>query len=138
MRRAFLLANLAASLVLFAVVAHAEPNWTLIEKTLIAEAASEGEAGMYAVGCVMRNRGWNLNGFSGSRRQYLEHFVRRQPAKLQAAARRCVGRLRAGVRDVTLGATHFENVASFGIPRWARGRKPLTVIGRHTFWRIEE
>ena len=138
MKHAFFLANLLASLVVFAAIAHAEPDWTLVEKTLLAEAASEGEAGMFAVGCVMRNRGYNLNGFAGSRRQDLDDFVRHQPPRVQAAARRCVQRLRAGVRDVTLGATHYENTGAFGVPNWARGRKPLTRIGRHTFWRIEE
>lgn len=136
MSRAFFLANLLASLVVFATIAHAEPDWTLVEKTLLAEAASEGEAGMYAVGCVMRNRGYNLDGFVGSRRKDLDDFVRHQPASVQSAARRCVERLKSGQRDTTLGATHYENTRAFGTPRWARGRKSLTVIGRHTFWRL--
>ena len=115
----------------------ATPDWSLIEQTIIGEAASEGYSGMYAVACVMRNRRWILNGFSASRRIDLSRFVASQPPAVRACAERALRAVRAGGRDATHGATHYENVRAFGTPRWAVGLQALAQIGRHTFYRIE-
>ena len=112
------------------------PGISLIEKVLIAEGASEGFDGLYAIACVMRNRRWNLNGFSGARRRNLDDFVRRQPLQVRNDAQRIVHKVRRGTTDTTLGATHYENVEAFGVPWWAEGQDPVFKIGRHTFWKL--
>jgi N-acetylmuramoyl-L-alanine amidase len=38
--------------------------------------------------------------------------------------------------DLTAGADHFENVDR--TPFWARGRKPVAVVGRHKFFRLNK
>lgn len=109
----------------------------LVYRTLIAEAANQGQEGMYAVGCVMRNRAWNLKGFSGARRKDLEGFVQRQPRSVRADAERVVESLLGGQHDVTLGATHYENIGAFGKPWWVdAGECVQTVqIGSHAFFK---
>ena len=111
-----------------------EPDWARIEQVLMAEAASEGELGMTWVACVMRERGGDLDAFSGHRRRDLEGFARRQPRHTVLAAHAAVQSARRGF-DCG-GASHFENVGAFGVPAWARGLTPVATVGRHTFWRI--
>lgn len=118
-----------------AFAATREPDWALIEKTLVAEAASEGYDGMLAVAEVMRARDWSLKPFCASRRKDLAAFVARQPKSCRDAAHRALEAARAGSRTVN-GATHYENVEAFGTPDWARGKEPVAKVGRHTFWRI--
>ena len=106
---------------------------TQIEAVLLAEAASEGLEGMTWVACTMRERRWTLDGYAGSRRRDLAAFVRRQPrhARLAAAAAR---RAAAAGFDCG-GATHFENVATFGDPPWAADMSVVATVGRHRFYR---
>lgn len=35
----------------------------------------------------------------------------------------------------TGGATHFENVVAFGVPRWARYMKKTAIVGKHHFYK---
>lgn len=125
-------------LALVSIVVHVDKvDWELVEKTLVAEAASEGEEGIYAVGCVMRRRNWNLKGFSASKRRDLEAFYQRQPEVVRRIAHQVLAELRMGGRDTTLGSTHYENVDAFGTPSWSKGMAKTVKIGRHTFWRRE-
>lgn len=116
-------------------VSASDINWPHVEATLIAEAASEGEAGMLAVAEVMRARQWNLRPFCASRRKDLSAFVARQPVATRQAAKRAIAAARAGSQTVR-GATHYENVAAFGVPSWAKGKTPVATVGRHTFWKL--
>lgn len=112
------------------------PDWQRVEQVLVAEAASEGFDGMLAVAEVMRARGWALQPFSASRRKDLEAFVARQPQRVRAEAHRAVALARQGSRTVQ-GAYYYENVAAFGVPRWAQGKRVVATVGRHTFWAKE-
>lgn len=128
---------LLAMLLLWACPAQAsEPDWHLVEQTLVAEAANQGYEGMLAVGCVMRNRGWNMRPFAASRRPDLAGWVDKQPKRVREQARAILSQLRAGSADVTNGATHYENVEAFGLPYWAKGKQPVAKVGDHTFWRL--
>lgn len=115
-----------------------EPDANKIAEVIAAEAANQGYDGMYAVACVMRNRGWDLSGFSGAKRQNLTAFYKAQPVQVQKDALRIAYRLIDGAPDTTLGATHFENVNQFGLPYWADGMQQAVVIGAHTFFREAE
>ena len=132
MSRAFFLANLLASLVVFAAIAHAEP--TMIEQVIVGEAANQGYDGLYAVGCVLRNRRWRINGFSASKRKDLYAFYLRQPAQVKRWATEIVARLHHDGVDTTDGASHFENVRAFGLPKWARSMRITARIGDQVFF----
>jgi len=117
----------------------------IVYKTLIAEAVSEGETGMRAVACVIRNRSAINNlrvedviakGFYGSKRKDLDEFVNNQGARYTKLARRIVKEIFIeDYPDVTNGATHFENIKAFGVPYWAKDMKQVAKIGSHTFWK---
>jgi spore germination cell wall hydrolase CwlJ-like protein len=54
--------------------------------------------------------------------------------ELILCARACIEAL-AGGGDPTGGATHYHATSMPAPPRWARGRVPDLVIGRHAFFR---
>jgi len=105
-------------------------------KVLMAEAVSEGYEGMYAVACVIRNRGGRLNGFCGANREDLDGFCIKQ-GKQYISIAKTVERhvfIEDGW-DVTFGASHFENIEKFGEPCWTKGMISTAKIGNHTFYK---
>ena len=41
----------------------------------------------------------------------------------------------AELPGLAAGADHFEDIRA-PVPSWARGRRPVAVVGRHRFWRL--
>jgi len=107
-------------------------------KGLIAEATGEGYQGMYAVACCVRNRlnkGMNT-GLCGLKRKNLDVFVQREGRKQELIAKEIVRRVFVeNSPDFTNGATHYEAVERYGIPRWAKGMIKTAKIGEHTFFK---
>lgn len=131
----------------------------VLARTLWGEARGEGTNGMEAVACVVLNRvaiaekkegfWWGNNIIQVCQKPYqFSCWNRADPnfRKLQAVdskdihfatASRIARRAAAGVlADITKGATHYH--AKETSPYWARGEKPVAVIGRHAFYRLEE
>ena len=105
-------------------------------KVIMAEAVSEGYDGMYGVACVIRNRGGDLRGFAGTHRKDLDAFCDRQGKRYIEMAKRIETIVfKNNGRDITNGATHFENIQKFGIPYWAKKMDRVAVIGSHTFYK---
>lgn len=112
--------------------------------TIAGEAGGEGYRGMYAVACVIQNRAIRTHkdpkevvmaGFYGrtskmARRSYIAH---------QAAILKLVNLLEKGLlKDITGGATHFDNVELFGYPKWTKRMTKTCKIGHHTFFKEEK
>ena len=107
------------------------PIW----QVLMAEAVSEGYEGMYAVACVIRNRG-GIDGFVGAKRKDLRAFCERQGSHWRDVAKRIEYEVfEKDGRDATSGARYYENVETFGEPYWARTKEETCKIGNHTFWK---
>jgi len=107
------------------------PIW----KVLLAEAANQSYEGMYAVACVIRNRG-GIDGFYGAKRKDLNEFCNRQGERLISLAKTIERRVfEEGAADITSGSTHFENIERFGTPYWAKTMEKTVKIKNHTFWR---
>ena len=116
-----------------------EIDWNFIEKVLVAEAANQGYDGMEAVAWVMYNRNFNMEGFSGGKRTDLTDFYDRQPKRVKDCARKIIRQLgRSGIDssmvDSTGGAYYYENIRSYGKPKWYKEEKVTLVIGDHVFW----
>ena len=110
------------------------PIW----KVLLAEGASEGAKGMYAIGCVIRNRGGSLKGFAGAKRKDLDAFITKQGPELARLAQNIEKEIFIdNATDITGGATLFENIEAFGFPKsWDKSKVSESAkIGRHTFYR---
>ena len=107
------------------------PVW----KILMAEAVSEGYEGMYAVACVIRNRGGDLSGFLGAKRKDLDDFCKRQGQyyiNLAQEIERCV--FEENSPSNIGNATHFEAIEIYGEPWWAKDMIVTCKIGEHTFY----
>jgi hypothetical protein len=105
---------------------------------LIAEDVAGGYQGMYAVACCVRNR---LNagmdhGLVAMKRKDLNHFCRKQGNDYQQMAKGIINKVfsQSGP-DITRGATHYEAVERYGLPKWAKGMVSTAKVGEHTFFR---
>lgn len=118
-------------------------------KGLIAEDIKGGYEGMYAVACCVRNR---LNnglsvGLVALKRKDLDAFVKREVdygvhkynTNYELVAKDIVNKVfEENGKDITKGATHYENVECFGVPYWARTMFRTIKIGHHTFYKEKE
>ena len=120
----------------------------LIAAVLMAEAEGEGVAGMTAVGEVIANRARirrmppgrvvrEPHQFSPLNRVKPATLISRYEKRpLYAEALRIaetVTQTPERLPGLTAGADHFEHVQA-PLPRWARGRKPVAVVGNLRFW----
>ncbi|RKY32659.1 MAG: hypothetical protein DRP74_02145 [Candidatus Omnitrophota bacterium] len=107
-------------------------------KGIIAEAVSEGYIGMYAVACCYKNRieqGLPL-GCVALKRKDLNNFVKNQGVKYEIMAKNILDKVfYQNGYDVTLGATHYENIERYGYPYWAKEMLVTVKIGQHTFYK---
>lgn len=129
----------------------------VLARTIWGEARGEGTSGMSAVACVVLNRvkiAQEKGGFWWGddiirvcqKPQQFSCWNRADPnfRKLQAVDERdlyfatgvrIARRAIAGVlHDITKGATHYH--ADTIVPYWAKGERPVAVIGHHIFYKI--
>ena len=107
-------------------------------KGLIGEAVGEGYDGMYAVACVYRNRlEKNMKlGCNALKRKDLNEFIERQGEKYEIMAKNIIRKVfEENSKDITYGATHYENIEDFGIPWWAPDMDIVCKIDKHTFYK---
>jgi len=126
------------SILFFSVKAHAQtPLPANLWKGLIAEDVAGGYQGMYAVACCVRNR---LNagmdhGLVAMKRPDLNKFVKREGKTYELMARDILRKVfLENAPDVTRGATHYEAVERYGLPKWAKGMVRTAKVGEHTFF----
>lgn len=116
---------------------------TVIASVLIAEAGGESHRdAMAAVAAVIQRRATTQRMTPIRVVTMPKHFAwlpsqldkhrrhPRWPQATQLAQRVVQGRLD---KDPTNGATHFSSGPT---PWWARGQKPVAVIGNHKYWRL--
>lgn len=94
--------------------------------TILGEAEGEPYQGKVAIGEVIRRRG-SLKPFSGRLR------CMKRPCKGFSDASRAWRD--SEHTNESKGATHFENIETFGKPKWAYRMQPIKKIGRHTFFK---
>ena len=126
-------------LMLLVSVASAAPAYPdNLWQGLIGEATSEGYEGLYAVACVVRNRlekGMDT-GLVALKRPDLVTFCAKEGHSREVMAKRVVREVfELGGPDTVKGALYFENVGAFGTPKWAKGKKAVARIGKHTFYK---
>ena len=126
----FLISIIVVILSLCALKACASPplNETNAIQTIVGEASNQGYQGMLGVANVIRHRN-SLKGFYGFEAMKNRH----EPDYVWVMARRAW--IESETHDVTLGATHFENIHSFGEPRWAKGMIKTVTIKDHQFYK---
>lgn len=116
-----------------------------VASTIAGEAGGEGYKGMYAVACVIQNRSrlYNMSlekvvskQFYGKDTPYAKKIFNLKKEEILGI----VKLLESGqLKDITGGATHFENVERFGMPKYISKNpkrwKVTCKIGHHTFFK---
>ena len=97
-------------------------------RIIVGEAGGQGLKGMICVGEVLRNRG-STKGFYGATRLNLS----KQPASAWKTAAKAWELSKH--TNYTKGANHFENVRSFGVPRWAKDCIKTYEYRGHVFYK---
>ena len=120
----------------------------LVAAVLMAEARGEGIVGMTAVGEVIANRARKRQLPPGlvvqeayqfsplNRTKPRELILRYEKEPLYREALRIANTVihtPAELPGLAAGADHFEHIRA-PVPRWARGQKPVAVVGGHRFW----
>ena len=141
---------LALPVIFCSVYAHNNSTLTretkIIAITILAEARGEGEAGMYAVDAVIAQRAferkrtpsavclkkWQFSCWNGKTLKNLEHLLKVPQAKYALALAKNIKLLS---RDFVGFANHYHN-NKIKLPYWAKGEKPVKVIGNHIFYKL--
>ena len=142
---------LALPVIFCSVYAHNNSTLTretkIIAITILAEARGEGEAGMYAVAAVIAQRSferkrtpsavclkkWQFSCWNGKRLKDLEHLLKVPQARYALALARNIKLLS---RDYVGFANHYHATWMKKKPYWAKGQKPVKVIGKHAFYKL--
>ncbi len=115
--------------------------------TILAEARGEGEKGMYAVAAVIAQRAmerhqtpeqvcrakWQFSCWNGKSIKSLEHLLKTPQAKYALRLAKSVKLLS---RDYVGYANHYHATWMKKKPYWAKGQKPVKVIGQHAFYKL--
>ena len=119
----------------------------IIAITILAEARGEGQGGMYAVGAVIAQRAferkrtptevclkkWQFSCWNGKKLKDLEHLLKVPQAKYALALAKNIKLLS---RDYVGFANHYHATWMKKKPYWAKGKKPVKVIGQHAFYKL--
>ena len=142
-----------AAVTAFSVYANTHKNHQLTREqkivaiTILAEARGEGEAGMYAVGAVIAQRAferkqtptevclkkWQFSCWNGKKLKDLEHLLKVPQAKYAITVAKNVKTLS---REYVGYANHYHATWMKKLPYWAKGQKPVKVIGQHAFYKL--
>ena len=133
--------------------AHTHNNSTLTRETkiiaitILAEARGEGQGGMYAVAAVIAQRAhergqtpkevclkpYQFRWWNGKSLKSLEHLLKVPQAKYAIALAKNIKLLS---RDFVGFANHYHATWMKKKPYWAKGKKPVKVIGQHAFYKL--
>lgn len=117
----------------------------VVAAVLMAEAWGEGEEGMIAVAEVIRNRAdrYEISPLAvvKQRRQFsslnqsspqalIRRYWKTNDWGLAIKIAKVLYNEPEKLPGITKGASHYD----VGIPSWARGQKPVAIIGNHRFW----
>ena len=119
----------------------------LVAITMLAEARGEGNAGLYAVADVIAQRAferkrtpegvclkpYQFSCWNGKQLKDLEHLLKVKQAKYAILLAKTVKQLS---RDYVGYANHYHATWMKKKPYWAKGQKPVKVIGQHAFYKL--
>lgn len=102
-------------------------------RCVIGEASNQGQIGMEAVADAIQNRALiikkPLNGIYGCKSPHID----KEPKWVWEMARKAWERAKTG--NISMGATHWENINAFGKPQWAYKLKEVYRYKDHVFYK---
>jgi spore germination cell wall hydrolase CwlJ-like protein len=127
-------AQAAFLIFLLFIIAPAESSQMIDNKmavlAIIGEAENQGDRGMLAVACAIRNRGTlkGVYGFKSPRVVGKKYSMKTYESAVKAWER-------SQNVDITGGATHWENVLAFGYPYWVKDCTETFRYKDHVFYK---
>lgn len=109
-------------------------------KSIIGEGENQGEKGMFALACAIRNRG-TLKGVYGYHAitEINGQFIRITKKGTRKISKKIVDQATAAWKKSAIkrihSGDHWENVKAFGVPEWSRGMERVYEIGDHVFFK---
>jgi spore germination cell wall hydrolase CwlJ-like protein len=120
----------------------------VVALTILAEARGEGRDGMAAVACVIAQRAenrsitpekvclqkWQFSCWNGKTEQDLDHLYKSPMADWALY-------LEENIRNMNRAKVGFADhyyADWIKAPYWAKGKKPVAVIGKHKFYRLKK
>lgn len=101
---------------------------SLAVRGIVGEAGNQGYIGMLAVACAIRNRS-TLHGVYGVKGKQ----INKEPKWVWDLAKKAWKESER--RDITNGATHWENIKAFGKPYWVRKMVKVYSYKDHVFYK---
>ena len=119
----------------------------IVAATILAEARGEGHGGMYAVAAVIAQlaferkrtpkevclKPYQFSCWNGKTLKSLEHLLKGPQADYAIALAKNIKLLS---RDFVGFANHYHATWMKKKPYWAKGKKPVKVIGQHAFYKL--
>ena len=119
----------------------------ILAQTILAEARGDGRAGMYAVAACIKVRAqkrnlsfkqvclqpYQFSCWNGKSLKSMEHLLKVPQAKYAIALAKNIKLLS---RDFVGYANHYHATWMKKKPYWAKGKKPVKVIGQHAFYKL--
>lgn len=119
----------------------------VIALTILAEARGEGQDGMSAVACVIAQRAvnrnltpeqvclqkWQFSCWNGKSESDLAHLYQTPQAEYALYLESNINRM----NRAKVGFADHYYASYIKPPYWAKGRKPVTKIGKHIFFNIK-
>ena len=119
----------------------------IVAATILAEARGEGHGGMYAVAACIAQRAferkrtpkeiclqpYQFSCWNGKKLKDLEHLLKVPQADYALALAKNIKLLS---RDYIGFANHYHATWMKKKPYWAKGKKPVKVIGQHAFYKL--
>ena len=118
----------------------------VVALTILAEARGEAQDGMAAVACVIAQRAinrnltpeqvclqkWQFSCWNGKSESDLEHLYETPQAKYALYLEANIDRM----NRAKVGYADHYYASYIKPPYWAKGQKPVAVIGKHKFYRL--
>lgn len=119
----------------------------VVALTILAESRGEGRDGMAAVSCVISQRAinrnltpeqvclqkWQFSCWNGKSESDLEHLYKTPQAKYALYLEANIDRM----NRAKIGYADHYYASYIKPPYWAKGRKPVTQLGRHIFYKLK-
>lgn len=120
---------------------YSQSTSNIVAQVIAGEAAGEGYEGMYAVACVIQNRGGNPVSVVTKPKQFSAYddkaLMKRNYAKVKKTADEIASKI-GNLKDVTGGADHYVTKTLYAKKKndkrsWISRMKVTKVIGNHVF-----
>ena len=120
----------------------------VVALTILAEARGEGKDGMAAVACVIAQRAenrsitpeqvclqrWQFSCWNGKSEQDLDHLYKSPMAEWALYLEENIH----SMNRAKIGFADHYYADWIDAPYWAKGQKPVAVIGKHKFYRLKK